>query len=868
MFLAGGSFIALLFLQTPEVFAVTKTYVGGDGGLWESAGSWSPSGVPTSADSVFVTSTARVTTTVSTGQIINFSTLTIGTSTLILNGDIGTGTNVTILSGGSLVQGNDHLQKISGDLTINGDSAVYSMTHTALASSSSTPAINFEATNITLGSGALINIDGRGYAGGGLSQNGSGPTPGLGAASGGSGGANCGNGGAGFGALAVVGGGSPALFASSFNYGSGGGGDSTFAGGAGGGKVKLYAHNNLSTAAGVVVRANGFSQSAVDVAGAGSGGSIWLLAKNYTGTGSFGAAGGVADGNSGAGGGGCLRLDYFTSSTSGEGSSNFVVSGGAAGHAVGTIGSARVYKGPAPVINFAAATGTPVNSGIQLSWTWGDGDFDYFNTIYRSLNGSSYSVVTTTPTTTLSFTDTGLTPATRYWYLVKTQSSTISGNLIFGPTSSLQVAELLSESLYASSTHIILPQLLGTPTFGTKTPTTLPVALSIGLNPSSTPLLVSDSNGNYYGASGALSGTSPNYITLDTWGGTFTGLSASTSYTFSFTPYVLIDGSYFAATSSLTFTTTTLLVTPSAPVFGQSGSSSIAMTWTATGNPTSTPYAVYNQTLARYHAADGSVTSTATYFPVASWNGSAQGLSPSTPYNFVIVVRKEDGSYQATSSVGGTYTNNVDNTVYSQGGVPAGATTSTGSGSGWYFGLTPPVSSGTVNPVNVTTTPIYYPTPSGSAVTTYYFPDGTPITPGSVFQLLNTGYNPFPSYNPTPVSLYQPQNLGSNIIFLNLPTTIAPLKVPTTLRFKYTYTNPSQKRMVKVERTLLSPLGKVLSRSIATASVTVGKVLSYNPAQYLSKTLKPGLYTMKVRVTSSNGKTFYDENSFDLELGK
>lgn len=870
---AGALLILSMFWGVSVASAATKVFVGPSGGTWENPANWNPAGVPTAGDDVFVTSTNPINVIVSAGQVINFNNLTIATGTLTLNGDIGTGTNITVNQWGSLVQGNGNLQKISGSLILNSITNTPAMTHTAQPLSTLMPAVNFEANTITITTNTLVDVQGLGYAGGALNSNGAGPAAGAGDAAGGGGAASCGNGGNGTGGAGAFNVASPAIFPSTFDYGSGGGGNSTRVGGAGGGKVKLFARGTLTNNG--IIKANGVAQLFNDFAGGGAGGSIWLVAKNYIApSGALAAVGGVGDGTSGGGGGGCILINYFVSSTIGEMNVNpyFLINGGTGGANPGTVGQYRVFKSPAPVNSFAVATGTSPYDSVSLSWNWGGGDFDAFYWIERSLDGMSYTALATTSnTTTLTFTDTGLVPAARYWYRLNVRSSTVPNFVL---VSSTAISEPQTQSSFEYADHVILPQPLSA-TFGALTPTSLPVTLNYGLNPSTTPLLVSDNAGYYYDTNGTRSGMTPGYITVGGWQGPLS-LAASTSYVFTFTPYVLVGtNTYYAATSSVTLTTTTPLAAPGAPVFMGESSTTLNMTWATNGNPSSTPYAVYNATLDKYHAANGSMSATPVFFPYGSWNGAVKQLSPATAYNFKIVMRNENGTQNVTTTAVGAITLTADNLPYSTGGTPMGATSSTGSGSGWYYGTpgsvmssTPasnlpaqPSSSSMMNGANQGS---FAPGLSNDLMSAYF--NGMLITPQMVFSTLNSGSNGGAS---SLVTTFLPKNANSNIVFSRLPPSGTYLTIPATLSFGYTYRNPGVGRTIFVERVLIDPSGKVVARSTASRYLGIKQAATYAPSATLGSSLSlSGAYTMRIRVYASNRTTVLDENSFSLLFQK
>lgn len=150
--------------------AVTKSYIGPDGGTWETPSNWSPAGVPSSADDVFVTGTVSRDVIVSAGQQANFANLTVATSSLSLFGDIGSGGNITLEAFGYLVQKNTSTQTITGNFTIKAASSltvVYPY------------AVNFVANNFDVQGGGYVEGSYGGYMGGAPGTNGNGPGAGA-----------------------------------------------------------------------------------------------------------------------------------------------------------------------------------------------------------------------------------------------------------------------------------------------------------------------------------------------------------------------------------------------------------------------------------------------------------------------------------------------------------------------------------------------------------------------------------------------------------------------------------------------------------------------------------------------------------------
>lgn len=88
----------------------------------------------------------------------------------------------------------------------------------------------------------------------------------------------------------------------------------------------------------------------------------------------------------------------------------------------------------------------------------------------------------------------------------------------------------------------------------------------------------------------------------------------------------------------------TLAETPSAPILGYSGSTSLDVTPGPDGNPPSTEYAIYNDTDALWIDADGTMTAAPVWQSRAGWGMvTASGLLPATEYAFRTTARNGDG---------------------------------------------------------------------------------------------------------------------------------------------------------------------------------------------------------------------------------
>lgn len=184
------------------------------------------------------------------------------------------------------------------------------ISHTAELLSGATISVLGDAV---VASGAVVDVSGKGYAAG------SGPGAGQpGVSSGYGGGAGHGgdgSDGAGYGGLGGLGYGS---VTEPVTPGSGGGASAVYPAWAapGGGVLRLDVGGTLQVDG--AVRADGFG-AYTDTAGggAGAGGSIWLSASNFTGSGTVSAVGGNPWSNRGAGGGGRIAVYYQTNTFAG-----------------------------------------------------------------------------------------------------------------------------------------------------------------------------------------------------------------------------------------------------------------------------------------------------------------------------------------------------------------------------------------------------------------------------------------------------------------------------------------------------------------------------------------------------------------------
>lgn len=86
---------------------------------------------------------------------------------------------------------------------------------------------------------------------------------------------------------------------------------------------------------------------------------------------------------------------------------------------LGTMGGVSSMPGTNLPATPTGLTATAVSSTqINLAWS-STGDYTVAFVIERSLDGASFVQIATVPVTQTSYSDTGLTPETRYWYRVK-----------------------------------------------------------------------------------------------------------------------------------------------------------------------------------------------------------------------------------------------------------------------------------------------------------------------------------------------------------------------------------------------------------------------------------------------------------------
>ncbi len=231
-----------------------------------------------------------------------------------MGSDVLVGGNVTLTNGGRMVLRSgptntvnpDHGARldVSGDLTIRADSWLYPVSHPINGGGPSIRVRNLFVADPESG----IDADSRGFLGGNYEGYGNDGSDGLGYGRGrqiGYGGGG-GHGGAGGDcSRSTESGGAVYGYTNAPGAGSGGGeGASSGQGGQGGGQIRVEATETILVNG--IVTANG--GTAGYYAGGGSGGGIWLIARQFAGDGTLRANGGNSNNQGGSGGGGRIAL--------------------------------------------------------------------------------------------------------------------------------------------------------------------------------------------------------------------------------------------------------------------------------------------------------------------------------------------------------------------------------------------------------------------------------------------------------------------------------------------------------------------------------------------------------------------------------
>ncbi|MDX6767892.1 MAG: fibronectin type III domain-containing protein, partial [Elusimicrobiota bacterium] len=401
--------------------------------LWQTAGNWSPAGVPQQTDAVTIA--ANVTVTADASARISFSSLTVGnasgsvTPVLVLSTGIAAGQHVLIRRNATVTQGTGTGRlRVTGDWTMESGSLLNHLDNTG-ASLTSQVWLDVAGT-FDLQAGATVSATGRGYDGG-VTNGGQGFGPGKGSGSsvssgGGSGAGYGGDGGAGDGG-AIPGGSAYGSFSDPSDAGSGGGGGDTGSGtntgGAGGGLIRLSAATMAlagrieadGSAGGPGAAGDGNSGAG----GGGSGGAVSIVVDQLTGGGTIYALGGGggadtdgADDPGGGGGGGRVALSISQSGTA----CLIAVSthGGASGGGASSAGLGGTFSStstlPAPALAMTSV------SSYSVTWGWNLVSNGQNYQVFDELDGAVSPLLGPTE---VEFVEEGLLPNTTYTRTVR-----------------------------------------------------------------------------------------------------------------------------------------------------------------------------------------------------------------------------------------------------------------------------------------------------------------------------------------------------------------------------------------------------------------------------------------------------------------
>jgi len=284
-------------------------YLGTGKGSWEAVSNWGAGKEPDLSTDVRLVTDAVI----RCDKQIAFKSLTIGdgigahTTVLVIRNSINPASgDIIIRKGGSLIQENKLALSIAGNLDVQAGAL---LTHSNNTNDFSY-GIDLGAKNITLAAGGMISCDGKGYAGGQARNPGRGKAVGIYDRQGaGTGGSHGGSGGYSKGTKNRSA--SYDTLSAPRELGSGGAGGKEGKGGAGGGVIKLTAQNEFSISG--AISANGSAglpgKDGGLSGGGGAGGSIYLIADTFTGSGArITATGGSGNTDGGGGGGGRVYI--------------------------------------------------------------------------------------------------------------------------------------------------------------------------------------------------------------------------------------------------------------------------------------------------------------------------------------------------------------------------------------------------------------------------------------------------------------------------------------------------------------------------------------------------------------------------------
>lgn len=143
--------------------------------------------------------------------------------------------------------------------------------------------------------------------------------------------------------------------------------------------------------------------------------------------------------------------------------------------------------------------------------------------------------------------------------------------------------------------------------------------------------------------------------------------------------------------------------------------------------------------------------------------------------------------------------------------------------------------------------------------------------------------NPIPTPTPTPTStptlVATPVSATKTEVaapVLGAPSAVSAVSIGNVaaasfqpgepLKFSYSYKNEGKKSVaVKIFREIINSKGKMVKRASGAITLKAGAELKKDVSEAIDKTLPPGDYTVKVRITDSKNKALAD-NSFDITV--
>ena len=403
----------------------------GASGQWNTAGNWTPNGVPSAGSRVLIDDNVTVT---ASGNGIRFFELTLGDTAgtfspvLLVSTAINNGVNMTVHKNATFTQNVNQALTFSGDVSFLQGSV---LTHSLIGTVPQSRSVHLEvAGTFTMQAGATAAVSGLGFNGGavnggsGLVLNNGG---GIGNSASSAGGSGAGHGGGG-GAAGINAGGAtydsltdPALAGS-----GGGGGDSTGSGvgGKGGGVVRVNAgsmvFDGIILATGAVGGGGGVSSTFRGAGGGGAGGSVKLSADYFVGTGSITVLGGDGgadvnglDDPGGGGGGGRVAVSAALSGSICD--LTVTLTGGASGGGTSGAGSDGTYSSTSSFQAPASFSGVSPTSAT-LQWTWNLSDYGKNYQVFASTGGAVSPVLGPAE---VQYLETGLLANTTYTRFVR-----------------------------------------------------------------------------------------------------------------------------------------------------------------------------------------------------------------------------------------------------------------------------------------------------------------------------------------------------------------------------------------------------------------------------------------------------------------